>query len=50
MTTADKTAIRPFRVEVPESELTDLRRRISATRSGRRKKRSRTIRKACRSP
>ena len=29
---ADKTAIRPFRVNVPEAELTDLRRRIKATR------------------
>jgi len=29
---ADKTAIRPFRVNVPEAELTDLRRRIVATR------------------
>src|SRR5262245_56341897 len=28
----DKTAIRPFRVEVPEAELTELRRRIKATR------------------
>ena len=29
---ADKTAIRPFQVNVPESELTELRRRINATR------------------
>jgi len=29
---ADKTAIRPFHVNVPEAELTELRRRISATR------------------
>ena len=29
---ADKTAIRPFRVDVPEEELTELRRRINATR------------------
>jgi pimeloyl-ACP methyl ester carboxylesterase len=29
---ADKTAIRPFRVNVPEEELTELRRRINATR------------------
>jgi pimeloyl-ACP methyl ester carboxylesterase len=29
---ADKTAIRPFRVNVPEAELTELRRRINATR------------------
>ena len=29
---ADKTAIRPFRVEVPVAELTELRRRIDATR------------------
>ena len=28
----DKTAIRPFRVNVPETELTDLRRRIKATK------------------
>ncbi|MET0622233.1 MAG: epoxide hydrolase [Pyrinomonadaceae bacterium] len=28
----DKTAIRPFRVNVPEAELTELRRRIEATR------------------
>ena len=30
--TSDKTAIRPFHVNVPEAELTDLRRRIEATR------------------
>ena len=30
--TADQTAIRPFQVNVPESELTELRRRIHATR------------------
>src|SRR5262245_54805186 len=29
---ADKTAVRPFRVNVPEAELTELRRRIAATR------------------
>jgi hypothetical protein len=29
---SDKTAIRPFRVDFPRSELTDLRRRINATR------------------
>src|SRR5439155_4421277 len=29
---ADKNAIRPFHVNVPEAELTDLRRRIYATR------------------
>jgi pimeloyl-ACP methyl ester carboxylesterase len=29
---ADKGAIRPFRVNVPEADLTELRRRISATR------------------
>ena len=29
---ADNTAIRPFRVSVPEAELTDLRRRIVATK------------------
>jgi hypothetical protein len=28
----DKTALRPFRVNVPETELAELRRRISATR------------------
>jgi pimeloyl-ACP methyl ester carboxylesterase len=30
--TADQTAIRPFQVTVPEAELTELRRRIHATR------------------
>src|SRR5688572_28001510 len=30
--TTDKAAIRPFRVNVPEAELTELRRRINATR------------------
>ena len=29
---ADKNAIRPFHVNVPEAELTELRRRINATR------------------
>ena len=29
---ADKTAIRPFQVSFPETELTDMRRRINATR------------------
>ena len=29
---ADRTALRPFRVEVPEAELTELRRRIHATK------------------
>ena len=29
---ADKTAIRPFQVNVPEAELTELRRRINSTR------------------
>ena len=28
----DKTAIRPFQVNVPEAELTELRRRINATK------------------
>ena len=28
----EATAIRPFQVNVPEAELTDLRRRINATR------------------
>ncbi len=31
-TGADKTAIRPFRVNFPDSELVELRRRINATR------------------
>ena len=30
--TTDKTAIRPFHVNVPEAELTEMRRRIKATR------------------
>lgn len=30
--TGVKTAIRPFRVGFPESELSDLRRRVNATR------------------
>ena len=30
--TTDKTAVRPFQVNTPEAELTDLRRRINATR------------------
>ena len=30
--TAEATAIRPFRLEVPEEQLADLRRRIEATR------------------
>ena len=29
---ADTTAIRPFRVNVPQAELADLRRRLAATR------------------
>jgi pimeloyl-ACP methyl ester carboxylesterase len=29
---SDKNAVRPFRVDVPDAELTDLRRRIKATR------------------
>src|SRR5262245_7075580 len=29
---ADKTTVRPFRVDVPESELTELKRRLDATR------------------
>ena len=32
MTQIDKSAIRPFQVNVPEAELTELRRRINATR------------------
>src|SRR5258708_40224987 len=31
-TATDKTAIRPFRVNFPEAELTELRRRINATK------------------
>src|SRR6266403_2536953 len=31
-TGSDKAALRPFRVNVPEAELTELRRRINATR------------------
>src|SRR6266581_7283753 len=31
-TATDKTAIRPFRVDIPEAELTELRRRINATK------------------
>jgi hypothetical protein len=31
-TGSDKTAIRPFRVNVPEAELTEMRRRINATK------------------
>ena len=30
--TTDKSAVRPFRAEVPEAELVDMRRRIKATR------------------
>src|SRR3954465_12767544 len=30
--TAEATAIRPFRIEVPEEQLDDLRRRLAATR------------------
>ena len=30
--TAEATAIRPFRVEVPEEQLAELRRRLAATR------------------
>ena len=29
---ADKTAIRPFRISVPDADLADLRRRLAATR------------------
>jgi pimeloyl-ACP methyl ester carboxylesterase len=32
MSPTDKNAIRPFQVNVPEAELTDLRRRVSATK------------------
>jgi hypothetical protein len=31
-TGSDKTAVRPFHVNVPESELTDLRSRINAAK------------------
>src|SRR5437660_12062307 len=31
-TRSDKTALRPFKVNVPETELTELRRRINATK------------------
>jgi hypothetical protein len=31
-TGSDKTAIRPFHVNIPETELTELRNRIKATR------------------
>ena len=31
-TGSDKTAIRPFHVNVPEADLTELRRRVNATR------------------
>src|SRR5262245_10702966 len=31
-TRSEKAALRPFQVDVPETELTDLRRRIQATR------------------
>jgi len=30
--TAEATSIRPFRVEVPEGQLVELRRRVDATR------------------
>jgi len=45
---ADKNAVRPFHVNVSEAELTDLRRRIKP-RGGRRRRPSRTRRRACRS-
>ena len=44
---SDKTDVRPFRVDVPEAELSDLRRRIKTTRCLRRN-RSMTWRKGCR--
>ncbi len=34
---SDKTAIRPFHVNVPETELTELHRRIDATKRPERK-------------
>ena len=30
--TTDKTGLRPFRVQIPEAELTELRRRVQMTR------------------
>jgi hypothetical protein len=30
--TAENTSVRPFEINIPEEELTDLRRRIEATR------------------
>ncbi|MGF6722213.1 hypothetical protein P3T43_001560 [Paraburkholderia sp. GAS41] len=47
-TGGDKSAIRPLRVHVPESQLADLRRRIKATRWPERE-RSPTTHKACHS-
>jgi hypothetical protein len=44
----EATAIRPFQVRTPDTELAELRRRITATRF-RRRKPSRTFRRACRS-
>ena len=48
MATTESDAIRPFRVNIPEEQLVDLRRRLAATRwpDG---KRSPMNRKACRS-
>src|SRR4051794_36143513 len=43
---AEGNAIRPFRINVPDAELVDLRRRIAATRCPRRRP-SQTSRKAC---
>jgi len=31
---SDQAVIRPFQVNIPDAEVTDLRRRIKATRSG----------------
>ena len=45
-TGSDKTAVRPYHVNVPEAELTELRRR-KTRKGGPSGKRSRMIRKAC---
>ena len=37
------TAIRPFRADVPEAELADLRRRLAATRWPESRRRSRSV-------
>ena len=45
---SDKTALRPFQVEFPEADLTELRRRITATRWPDQGSSSRIGRRACR--